>query len=244
MSPRWMIAVDASTSRTLLVLGRVGDGVDDIVVQQDDGARASGQASAELPRRIAAAVASAGIRVSDLSLVACGRGPGTFTGTRVAVALCKGLAEGLGCPIVGVSTLAAQAASVDGPSTVTALLDARRDEVYAARYAIDGASVEPLSTERCVAIEAALADGRGDRFVGPGVAAYRARIRADVACVEMDGPSATGLWRAASSALAREGALDPAALEAVYLRESYAELGVNVPRNPTFRSPLLGDDES
>lgn len=237
-----MIAIDASTSQTLLVLGRVDEGHAGAVVIDEDG-DGGRQASADLPRRIALAVANAGIRMSDVSLVACGRGPGTFTGTRVAVALCKGLAEGLGCPAVAVSTLATQAASAASDGNVTALLDARRSEVYAARFAVVGDMITPLSTERCVSIDEALQSGTGDHFIGPGVGAYRERFTDDIACTASDGPTAAGLWRAACAALAREGTVDPAMLDAVYLRESYAELGVNVPRNPTFRSPLLGDSD-
>jgi hypothetical protein len=48
--------------------------------------------------------------------------------------------------------------------------------------------------------------------------------------------TARGLWRAA---LASPPALASAQVQAVYLRDSYAELGVNTPRRPAFRNPHL-----
>lgn len=70
--------------------------------------------------------------------IAFGRGPGSFTGVRIALGMTQGLALGLNIPVVGVSTLAtlAQEAFVAQPelSDVYAAIDARMSEVYFAHY--------------------------------------------------------------------------------------------------------------
>lgn len=234
----WMLAVDASTPRSVVVLGRISGGA----LLEDTRSAEDRQASAHMHQRIAALLDRAGIGAAALACIACGCGPGTFTGTRVAVALCKGLAEAIAAPVVAVSTLAAVAASVDRSTRVLALLDARRGEVYAAAFDLADDDVAPEGPAQCVAIEVALADADGRHLVGPGVAPYADRIAAGVEHTAIDGPTARGLWRAAIATRARSGTIDAAALDAIYLRESYAELGVNVAKRPTFHSPFLDPD--
>ena len=226
-----MLALDASTPRCALALWRGDEApLGDV---EDDGAN---QASARLHGRIAALCERAGIRAAEIGVIACGRGPGTFTGTRVAIATAKGLALAVGARIVPTSTLAAVAASLESPvACVLAVLDARRGEIYGGRFDREGAAIGP---ERVATIAALLVDGpRPDHVIGPGVKACGDAL--DMASTAMAGPSAHGLWRAARAALARGELVEPAALDAVYLRESYAELGVNTPRRPTFKSPFV-----
>ena len=88
---------------------------------------------------IDAAMAEAGWSRSQLDRIAVGVGPGSFTGLRVGIALALGIGEGLQIPVVGVGSMAAMAAAA--PSEVglrCAVLDARREEVFAAAYAADG----------------------------------------------------------------------------------------------------------
>ncbi|NCP64425.1 MAG: tRNA (adenosine(37)-N6)-threonylcarbamoyltransferase complex dimerization subunit type 1 TsaB [Paraglaciecola sp.] len=78
----------------------------------------------------------------DLDCLAFGRGPGSFTGVRIATGMLQGLAFGTGKPVVGVSTLAAmaqQAIQLHQVSHVFCAIDARMGEVYFAHYqAING----------------------------------------------------------------------------------------------------------
>ena len=77
-------------------------------------AMAKGQAERLFPL-IAEALAEAGAAYADLSAVACGIGPGSFTGLRVAVAAARGLALARGIPAVGVSAFEALHEGYDGP---------------------------------------------------------------------------------------------------------------------------------
>ncbi|MCA9651935.1 MAG: tRNA (adenosine(37)-N6)-threonylcarbamoyltransferase complex dimerization subunit type 1 TsaB [Myxococcales bacterium] len=247
----WLLALDASTPRCVIALGRVdahGPGLPELVVEddEDDGAN---QASSRLLPRVERALASASIDAGHLAAIACGRGPGTFTGTRVAVASAKGLAYGVGRPVVPVSTLAAVAASAGIEGDVLAILDARRDEVYGARLWCEGltgpgpARIEARGDERVTPLAVLLEDlPATTRVVGSGVEPYRDLLasagRADAA-VALVGPTAAGLWAAATAAWARGEAVHPAALDAVYLRASYAEMGINAPKRRFVKSPFV-----
>ena len=116
------------------------------------------KASTTLIPVILALLADAGLALGDLQAIAFGRGPGSFTGLRTACAVAQGLAygankgagggantgagggakPGAGLPVLPIDTLLAVAeeARLQKPSPyITALLDARMDEMYVQRYA-------------------------------------------------------------------------------------------------------------
>jgi tRNA threonylcarbamoyladenosine biosynthesis protein TsaB len=73
------------------------------------------------------------VGLKDLDGIAFGRGPGSFTGLRIACGVTQGLAFGTGAPVVGVSTLLALAEAVRSEHAVCCL-DARMGEIYHAAY--------------------------------------------------------------------------------------------------------------
>jgi len=78
---------------------------------------------------------SAGIRPSDLTLVACMKGPGSFTGLRIGFSTAKGIAFALGIPLIAVPTLDCHAfAYSTRPGLVFPLLDAKKSSFFAAFY--------------------------------------------------------------------------------------------------------------
>ena len=92
----------------------------------------------------------AGVDVSQLDAVAFGRGPGTFTGVRVATALAQGLAVACGLPLLPVSSLAALAWNLWSErrtSPALAVMDARLGQVYWGMYEMDLQSVSVLHPE-------------------------------------------------------------------------------------------------
>ncbi|MSP15687.1 MAG: tRNA (adenosine(37)-N6)-threonylcarbamoyltransferase complex dimerization subunit type 1 TsaB [Myxococcales bacterium] len=129
---------------------------------------------------LAETLAAAGLRAADVDLLACGAGPGSFTGLRIGLATAKGLAFALDKPLLVTSSLAAlalDAAEHAGPhALVLTLLDARRSEVYAGLFCT--APLAPLFDELVIAPVAleervrAAAAGRQVFVVGDGARAY------------------------------------------------------------------------
>lgn len=243
MPTTWLLALDTSTPSTALALGRVDreHGTSELVAHatHDDLAR---PASSLLAARISALLAEAGIGPRDLGALACGVGPGTFTGTRVALATAKGLAFALPCPLFALSTLAALAAGARADGPVLALLDARRAEVYAARFELGLAGPRRVGPDRCCPIEQVLSDlaeAPGLQIIGPGAAVYAAALAGCTSLQPSAGVAAPGLWRAAALAALEDAPADLAGVDAVYLRASYAELGTNTPRRAQHRSPFV-----
>ncbi len=95
---------------------------------------------------IAKVMADAGASRADLTGVAVGVGPGPYTGLRVAVMTARVLGAVLGVPVHGVCSLDVIAAAASSPREFLVATDARRREVYWARYDAAGRRVEgPLA---------------------------------------------------------------------------------------------------
>ena len=107
-----------------------------------------------LPIAVEECLEAAGRKVCDLTGVAVGIGPGSFTGLRVGLSYAKGLARALGIPLVGVPSLDAivMAAALEPRSglTVCPVIDARRGEVYAALYRFSADALEKVVNEFAV----------------------------------------------------------------------------------------------
>jgi tRNA threonylcarbamoyladenosine biosynthesis protein TsaB len=100
---------------------------------------------------IAKVMADAGVSRADLSAVAVGVGPGPYTGLRVGVVTAHVLGSVLGLPVAGVCSLDIIAASAASGREFLVATDARRKEVYWARYdaagrRVAGPAVGPASS--------------------------------------------------------------------------------------------------
>jgi tRNA threonylcarbamoyladenosine biosynthesis protein TsaB len=129
-SPR-LLAIDTATN-TLAVAVVHGERV--VSAVEDGGARASARL---LPLALSL-LEQVGLGVQELDAVAFGQGPGAFTGLRAAAAAAQGLALGANLPVLALDSLAlvAEGSWPDAAagSTVWVAMDARMDEMYAARY--------------------------------------------------------------------------------------------------------------
>jgi tRNA threonylcarbamoyladenosine biosynthesis protein TsaB len=120
-------------------------------------------------------LAEAGIGKHALDAIAVGRGPGAFTGVRLAVSLAQGMAMALDLPVVTISSLAALALEApENDAAILAVIDARMGEIYAASYRRDGnGGLQALDEERvCLPDALALPQEAAWNVVGSGWATY------------------------------------------------------------------------
>ncbi|WP_263141295.1 tRNA (adenosine(37)-N6)-threonylcarbamoyltransferase complex dimerization subunit type 1 TsaB [Pseudomonas sp. RIT-PI-AD] len=174
-------------------------------------------------------LAEAGIGLAALDAIAFGRGPGAFTGVRIAVGVVQGLAFALERPVLPVSNLAALAQRAwreRGARQVATAIDARMDEVYWGCYRLEAEEMRLAGEEAVLPPERAHlpADATGDWFgAGTGWGTFGERLPSTVA--GRDGtllPHAEDLLSLARHAWTRGEALPAEEAQPVYLRDSVA----------------------
>lgn len=177
-----------------------------------------------------AVLAEAGIARAQLDAIAVGRGPGAFTGVRLAIGLAQGIALALDRPVLPVSTLAALAlrAPADADHILSAI-DARMGEVYTAAFRREGEGVMPLSDERVWAPDAVELPTSAQRWdaVGTGLAALdgalQARLQPRLGRVDAAAlPHAADVARLAALDFAAGKAIAAELIEPAYLRNNVA----------------------
>ena len=174
-----------------------------------------------------ALLADAGIARAQLDAIAVGRGPGAFTGVRLAIAIAQGIALALDRPVLPVSTLAALAMRASGERRIAAI-DARMGEVYLGLFEGDGDGLRAVGPETVVApADAPLPGGSGWQGAGTGFAASEAALVARMGD-RLQAADASALPHAAdvawlgALAYARGEAVAPEKVEPAYLRNNVA----------------------
>jgi tRNA threonylcarbamoyladenosine biosynthesis protein TsaB len=217
-----------------------------IAVSRDDGA-ASGlwqhqgaggaQASTGLIAGVLELMRQANLELRALDAICFGCGPGSFTGLRTACAVAQGLAFGAGVPVLPVNSLLAVAEAArhggcdsQGPVQVTALLDARMDEIYLASFAFAAGLWTELQAATLVKPEAvvlplplpaageALAAGNAFAMYGPRLIGLPAAARRIDAL-----PQATAILRLAPQLLAAGKAVSAEHAWPTYVRDKVAQ---------------------
>ncbi len=181
-------------------------------------------------------LADARADLGALDAIAFGRGPGSFTGLRIACSVAQGLGFGTGRPLVAVSTLQVIAAGVHrarGTPRVLVALDARMGELYWGGFEWDGVTMVPAFEESVVPPAAVHLPDAGEwAGAGSGWTAHRAVLEERVGDRLGRGPEwvdAARLPRASDmlvpARLALEAGLGVAPEDAapVYLRSQVAQ---------------------
>ncbi|MCI8698870.1 MAG: tRNA (adenosine(37)-N6)-threonylcarbamoyltransferase complex dimerization subunit type 1 TsaB [Oscillospiraceae bacterium] len=189
--------------------------------------------SATLMPMVAGLLKNTGLTLDEMDVVAVAAGPGSFTGVRIGVATAKGLAWPGDKPCAPCSTLesmAWQCAHMGGE--ICAAMDARRDQVYCARFWAQDGALTRLTQDRAMGLEDLAAEvrasGRPQLLVGDGAHLVRAALEAQgLPCALMPPhllyQTAWGVARCALE-LARAGKLvSAAAMAPSYHRLSQAE---------------------
>lgn len=179
---------------------------------------------------------SARWQLADVAGFAVALGPGSFTGLRIGLSTVKGLAFATGRPVAGVPTLDGLAWSLPFCAyPVCPILDARKNEVYAAVYRTRDGRLEVMEAARAVAPGTLAEELRASIdgpvvFLGDGVAPFASVLtdvlgdRARLAPAALRLPSAAAIGELGGWALERGETMDPAGLVPLYLRPSEAEL--------------------
>jgi len=175
------------------------------------------------------------VAAEALDAVAVSMGPGSYTGLRIGVSTAKGWACAAGADLIGVPTLAAYAAwlrPVSRPGDVIcALLDARRDEVYAGAFRRVDDGLEPHADTTALSVDAlpewlGRVDGRlwllGDGAEKSLEALDTMEAPRTVCPPDAVGPSAAWVARRGRVRLARHGPDDRASFEPLYVKEVHA----------------------
>lgn len=223
-----------------------------IAVSRDDGAAAGlwqqqaaggAQASTGLIAAVLELMRQSGMALAELDAICFGCGPGSFTGLRTACAVAQGLAFGAQVPVLPVHTLLAIAedarhnALADvAQGQVDALLDARMDEIYTARYAFATSPAGVLWSERdaahlrkpeSVGLEAATLLPQVPALAAAGnvFAVYGARLSAlDAQVLRIPAlPQAAAMLRLAPRLLAQGQAVPAEQALPLYVRDKVAQ---------------------
>jgi tRNA threonylcarbamoyladenosine biosynthesis protein TsaB len=121
---------------------------------------------------------AAKIRLKDLDYLACGIGPGSFTGIRTGVAAVKGIGFALNKPIVGISSLDILAQNFDrDEGIVFPIIDARRGLVYCSAYEAKKGSLKRIMPYLLISRDELFKRAKaGSIFLGDAVALYKDEI--------------------------------------------------------------------
>ena len=177
---------------------------------------------------IQALLADAGVALSALDAIAFGRGPGAFTGVRIAIGVVQGLAFALERPVLPVSNLAVlaqRALREHGATRVAAAIDARMDEVYWGCYQEVKGEMQLQGSEAVLPPgQVALPDANGDSWFGAGTGwGYAERLAVKVAAQDQAMlPHALDLLTLAGFAWARGESVPAEQAQPVYLRDKVA----------------------
>ncbi len=199
-------------------------------------------------------LALGGLKLAALDAIAVGRGPGAFTGVRIAVSVAQGLAFAADLPMVGVSDLSALAhgaarryfAAGTGqvPVTVLACLDARLGSLYAAAFRLAAGVADGSDEEHYLAPEEAIVTPEqvplagsepivvaGHGWLAGPVLAARVGARLSSAYPDLL-PGADSIARLGARLYARGAGVPPERLAPVYLRDDVATRSSRAPGQP------------
>ena len=177
-------------------------------------------------------LAEAGLRLEELDGIAFGRGPGAFTGLRVAAGVAQGLALAAGLKVAAVSSLAAVAERVPAAADEVILVcnDARMGELYWGHYSRGAAgSVFLVGEERVGPAEIVVVEARARHAAGNGLGRF-GTLRAGLAARGLQlhfevYPRADAVARLGAAEIAAGRALPPEAALPTYVRDEVATTG-------------------
>ncbi len=221
---RHLLAFDTSTDSMSIAVQCCAT---DATLLYQHTAAGGAQTSAHLIPQIQRLMALAQLRFEDLDAIVFGAGPGSFTGLRTACAVAQGLAFGAAVPVLPVDTLLAVAEEArwqcgDAQTlAVTALLDARMDELYTASYVFAAAGWTRRCSDRLIKPENLDWNGT-DMLAGNVFDGYGPRLP-QRAVMTPALPTAAALLRLAPALLAAGAGVSAENALPTYIRDKVAQ---------------------
>ena len=171
------------------------------------------------------------LRPSDMGLIACSAGPGSFTGVRIGVCAVKGLAHAYNIPCIQIDALEALSMNFQHFDGVACpILDARRNQVYCAAFDMKNGMPERILEDDAIEIGAFLEKLPKDRklvFLGDGLRVHEQKIRETLGDRAVIAPANLRQLRAEAACLLaeqrKEQWMEGRLLTPIYLRIPQAE---------------------
>ncbi|EGQ74515.1 peptidase M22 [Actinomyces sp. oral taxon 448 str. F0400] len=225
-----IVSIDSSLGSSLLVAdagpGTAGTALSVLSRAEQSSPRRHAESLGAMLARV---LAAPGVADHPLDAVIAATGPAPFTGLRAGLVTARALGRARGVPVHGVPSLDAVAraafdeiarAGGGGGESVLVVTDARRHEVYAARYRARGADdVEPLDSPAVLAPDAAVRLGGVDAVAGSGAVLYPHLAAGRVVLAPVSGDPAAQI-RVALTRLADAGPGAVLPAEPLYLRHA------------------------
>ena len=225
-----IVSIDSSLGSSLLVAdagpGTAGTALSVLSRAEQSSPRRHAESLGAMLARV---LAAPGVADHPLDAVVAATGPAPFTGLRAGLVTARALGRARGVPVHGVPSLDAVAraafdeiarAGGGGGESVLVVTDARRHEVYAARYRARGADdVEPLDSPAVLAPDAAVRLGGVDAVAGSGAVLYPHLAAGRVVLAPVSGDPAAQI-RVALTRLADAGPGAVLPAEPLYLRHA------------------------
>ena len=230
------LALDTSSNRLLLALGDTSSGKllaqDDVVVENHGPGLVSRMENL-----------FAGFQLADVGAIACGLGPGSFTGLRIGLSFAKTFAHVRGLQLHVLDVFDLYHSLVETLDPVVVLQDARRQELYACGLEPGGRRFwEPCVTTLEHVFQSAPTKAV---FLGTGARLHDTALRerfgeSSMAEAGRD-PDVLSLWKAALGVFISRQPLEAVGVEPLYLRASDAELNLAAGKIRSAWSRVVGD---
>ena len=173
-----------------------------------------------------------GLAIADLDGFAVAIGPGSFTGLRIGISTVKGLELATSKPVAAIPTLQALAWNLPFAGVpICPMLDARKNEVYAALYRYERAVLVQTMPDAAIPLAALAGKIEGVTiFTGEAAHIYRSEIERQFGDRALFAPSSAILPSAAAVAviglemIAKNGQVEPDSLTPIYIRRPEAEV--------------------
>ena len=236
-----ILAVDTSSSNCSVAIANVEDDIINIIEEKNS--QDEKMHSQKLMPMVDEILKNNNFKISNFDLIACGVGPGSFTGIRIGIATCKAFVDSqnlsnknkkvLAC---SVNSLESLAYNVEENGIVISLIDCKNNNVYAGMYDHNNIKYKQIGSLLCDNIntvlqifKAQINDNKKIIFVGDGTEKYKELIQKEfkdfnILFSENNTQTGTSIVKCAYDKFTKNEVGGQEVLSPLYLRLSQAEM--------------------